>query len=95
MLPITSIAVPLERLSIFTSIAKLDILENNLDGNFIGTLKGKVLSSKFPNIEIDKKLVLYDFQTGIRKTVKWYLENKTFLKSISKKQHEKRFGLNI
>ena len=27
--------------------AKLDILENNLDGNFIGTLKGKVLSSKF------------------------------------------------
>ena len=27
--------------------AKLDILENNLDENLIGTLKGKVLSSKF------------------------------------------------
>ena len=24
-----------------------------------------------------------------------YLENKIFFKSISKKQHEKRFGLNI
>ena len=35
------------------------------------------------------------FNQGIKDTIKWYLENKTFLKSISKKQHEKRFGLNI
>ncbi len=35
------------------------------------------------------------FNQGIKDTIKWYLENKTFFKSISKKQHEKRFGLNI
>ncbi len=35
------------------------------------------------------------FNQGIKDTIKWYLENKIFFKSISKKQHEKRFGLNI
>ena len=33
------------------------------------------------------------FENGLRETISWYLENKSFLKSISKKSYEKRFGL--
>ena len=36
-----------------------------------------------------------DFDEGLIKTIKWYLENKPFLNQISKKKYEKRLGLSI
>ena len=33
------------------------------------------------------------FEKGLKETISWYLKNKGFLKSISKKSYEKRFGL--
>ena len=35
------------------------------------------------------------FEKGLKETISWYLENKDFLKSISKKNYEKRLGLKI
>ncbi len=35
------------------------------------------------------------FNKGLRDTVIWYLENKKFLKNISKKNYEKRLGLKL
>ena len=35
------------------------------------------------------------FETGLKETIVWYLNNKKFLKSISKKNYEKRLGLKI
>jgi dTDP-glucose 4,6-dehydratase len=35
------------------------------------------------------------FEKGLKETISWYLENKGFLKSISKKSYEKRLGLKI
>ncbi len=35
------------------------------------------------------------FEDGLKKTIAWYLENKKFLKNISKKNYEKRLGLKI
>ena len=32
---------------------------------------------------------------GLINTINWYLNNKKFLKSISKKNYDKRLGLNI
>ena len=34
-----------------------------------------------------------DFDRGLRQTIKWYLNNKNFLKSISKKNYQYRLGL--
>ena len=34
-----------------------------------------------------------DFNLGLRQTIKWYLENKNFLKNISKKNYQYRLGL--
>ena len=36
-----------------------------------------------------------DFNNGLKQTVEWYLNNKSFLKKISKKNYEKRLGLKI
>ena len=36
-----------------------------------------------------------NFKVGLKETVIWYLNNKSFFKNISKKNYEKRFGLNI
>ena len=33
------------------------------------------------------------FESGLENTIRWYLENKKFLKSINKKNYEKRLGL--
>ena len=33
------------------------------------------------------------FESGLKNTIRWYLENKKFLKSINKKNYEKRLGL--
>ena len=33
------------------------------------------------------------FNTGLRKTIEWYLMNKSFIKQFSKKKYEKRLGL--
>ena len=35
------------------------------------------------------------FEEGLKNTITWYLKNKNFLKNISKKNYEKRLGLNI
>ena len=35
------------------------------------------------------------FESGLKKTILWYLNNKKFLKSIPKKSYEKRMGLKI
>tara|TARA_B100000963_G_scaffold98565_2_gene85136 strand:- start:1990 stop:3015 length:1026 start_codon:yes stop_codon:yes gene_type:complete len=35
------------------------------------------------------------FEEGLKKTIIWYLNNKKFLKNISKKNYERRIGLNI
>ncbi len=35
------------------------------------------------------------FDAGLKKTIIWYLNNKKFLKNISKKNYEKRIGLNV
>ena len=34
------------------------------------------------------------FDQGLRQTIKWYLDNKNFLKNISKKDYQYRLGLN-
>ena len=36
-----------------------------------------------------------NFDKGLQQTIKWYLDNKKFLKKISKKDYQKRLGLNI
>ena len=35
------------------------------------------------------------FEQGLQQTIFWYLKNKKFLKDISKKNYDKRLGLNI
>ena len=35
------------------------------------------------------------FEKGLKETVIWYLENKNFLKNISKKEYQKRLGLKL
>ena len=35
------------------------------------------------------------FEKGLKQTIVWYLKNKKFLDNISKKNYEKRLGLNI
>ena len=34
-----------------------------------------------------------DFEKGLTETINWYLNNKSFIKKISKKKYEKRLGL--
>ena len=36
-----------------------------------------------------------NIEKGLSETIQWYLDNKTFLKKISKKIYEKRLGLKI
>ncbi len=36
-----------------------------------------------------------NFEKGLEETVNWYIENKNFLKKISKNQYEKRLGLKL
>ena len=36
-----------------------------------------------------------NFDKGLQQTIKWYLDNKKFLKKISKKEYQKRLGLKI
>jgi len=35
------------------------------------------------------------FETGLKETINWYLENKKFLKNISSKNYRKRLGLKV
>ena len=35
------------------------------------------------------------FEDGLRETIRWYLNNKNFIKSISKRNYEKRLGLKV
>ena len=36
-----------------------------------------------------------NFENGLKNTIKWYAENKKFLNNFSKKNYEKRLGLNL
>ena len=36
-----------------------------------------------------------DFDAGLKDTILWYLNNKKFIKQISKKSYDKRLGLKI
>ena len=36
-----------------------------------------------------------NFENGLKNTIKWYAENKKFLNKFSKKNYEKRLGLNL
>ena len=36
-----------------------------------------------------------DFEDGLKETVRWYFNNKNFLKQISKKKYDNRLGLKI
>ena len=36
-----------------------------------------------------------NFEKGLKETITWYLNNKKFLKSISKNNYEKRLGLKL
>ena len=50
------------------------------------------------NRKIFKKLKwkpVINFDQGLKDTIIWYLENIKFLKNISKKNYEKRLGLDI
>ena len=50
------------------------------------------------NKKINKKIkwkTKIPFEKGLRDTIIWYLNNQQFLKNISKKNYEKRLGLNI
>jgi len=50
------------------------------------------------NNKIYKKLkwkAKINFETGLKETITWYLNNKRFLKNISKKKYDKRLGLKI
>jgi dTDP-glucose 4,6-dehydratase len=50
------------------------------------------------NKKINKKLKWkskIQFEKGLQDTISWYLNNKIFLKNISKESYEKRLGLNI
>ena len=50
------------------------------------------------NTKIYKKLKWkskINFKKGLKDTIIWYLENKNFLNRISKKNYEKRLGLNV
>ena len=50
------------------------------------------------NNKIKKKLnwkSKIGFDKGLEQTIKWYLNNKNFLKNISKKDYQIRLGLNI
>ena len=35
------------------------------------------------------------FEDGLRETIRWYLNNRNFIKSISKRNYEKRLGLKV
>ena len=50
------------------------------------------------NNKIKKKLKWkskINFDKGLQQTIEWYLDNKKFLKNISKKDYQNRLGLNI
>ena len=50
------------------------------------------LNSKKTQKELKWKSKI-SFDQGLRQTIKWYLDNKNFLKDISKKDYQYRLGL--
>ena len=36
-----------------------------------------------------------DFEAGLKETIRWYFNNRNFLKQISKKKYDNRLGLKI
>ena len=36
-----------------------------------------------------------DFEVGLKETIRWYFNNRNFLKQISKKKYDNRLGLKI
>ena len=71
---------------------------NNTKIVFVKDRPGHDFRYALNNKKIKKKLKWkskISFDKGLRETIRWYLKNKKFLNSISKKNYEKRLGLNI
>ena len=71
------------------SKTKIKFVKDRPGHDFRYALDNKKIHKKLgwkPKIKFDK---------GLRNTIIWYLKNKDFLKSISKKNYEKRLGLKI
>ena len=71
---------------------------NKVKVKFVKDRPGHDLRYALNNNKISKKLkwkTKLSFETGLRKTINWYLENKFFLKKLSTKNYSKRLGLKI
>ncbi len=71
-------------------------IRNNTKIKFVKDRPGHDFRYALDNKKIHKQLnwkPKIKFETGLQKTITWYLENKKFLKGISKKHYEKRLGL--
>ncbi len=69
--------------------SKIEFVKDRPGHDFRYALNSNKIFNQFkwrPKIKFDK---------GLRKTIEWYIKNKEFLKSISKKNYEKRLGLKI
>ena len=65
--------------------------------NFVKDRPGHDFRYALDNRKIWKKLKWkpkINFEKGLRDTIIWYLKNRNFLSNISKKNYEKRLGLN-
>ena len=69
--------------------SKIKFVKDRPGHDFRYALNSKKIFNQFkwrPKIKFDK---------GLKETIEWYVTNKKFLKSISKKNYEKRLGLKI
>ena len=95
--------INLKNLELVKKIIKICKLMNIKIGNktkikFVKDRPGHDLRYALDSKKIFKQLKWkpkINFDKGLKETIFWYLNNKKFLKSISKKNYEKRLGLKI
>ena len=95
--------INLKNLELVKKIIKICKLMNIKIGNktkikFVKDRPGHDLRYALDSKKIFKQLKWkpkINFDKGLKETIFWYLSNKKFLKSISKKNYEKRLGLKI
>ena len=95
--------INLKNLELVKKIIKICKLMNIKIGNktkikFVKDRPGHDLRYALDSKKIFKQLKWkpkINFNKGLKETIFWYLSNKKFLKSISKKNYEKRLGLKI
>ena len=71
------------------SKSKIKFVKDRPGHDFRYALDNKKINNKI------KWKTKISFEKGLRDTIIWYLNNKQFLQNISKKNYEKRLGLNI